>query len=362
VTARVTGEPRLAAVASWAVLTASFGLSASTWIALARLAGFTDTLTVPVVGVTLALAWLMPIAVDGYVVVALVLWMAPVPAKVAAFAKRNTYGAAGIGIAAQSAYHLLSTMSATTQEWRVALAAIVGALPPAVAALAVHMRALIRRESGTPTTKPATVPVATTRPATAPSTPPALTPIPVPSPMDTDTAVPSPVDVPAPSTVDTEPTSKPTDNPAQSPAVESAPIPTPADVAPRITPPRPIHSPATPATVNRPNRPAARRPRPSKPTTPATPLAPSTTDTHVSASDAAQHATPVAPDLLARATQVARQYRTEHGTPITPGQLAVRLKVTSETATQALAVIGLDPNNPTVPIPTVNGKPVQATQ
>src|SRR6266480_543025 len=91
---RRTGEPRLASVASWAVLTASFGLSASTWIALARLAGFTNTLTVPGFGITLAMAWLMPIAVDGYVTVALVLWMAPVPTKVARFAKRNTYGAA----------------------------------------------------------------------------------------------------------------------------------------------------------------------------------------------------------------------------------------------------------------------------
>src|SRR5919202_6883144 len=125
-----SGEPRLAAVASWAVLVASFGLSATTWIALARLAGFTTTLTVPGFGVSLALAWLLPIAVDGYVVVALVLWMAPVPARVARFARRNTYGAAGVGIVAQSAYHLLVTL-ATGEAWRVVLAAIVGALPPA---------------------------------------------------------------------------------------------------------------------------------------------------------------------------------------------------------------------------------------
>src|SRR5947208_12971026 len=135
VSASRTGEPRLASVASWAVLTASFGLSASTWIALARLAGFTNTLSVPGFGVRLAMAWLMPIAVDGYVVVALVLWMAPVPSKVARFAKRNTYGAAGIGIAAQSAYHLLFTLSTTNQLWRVILAAVVAPLPPAVAAL-----------------------------------------------------------------------------------------------------------------------------------------------------------------------------------------------------------------------------------
>jgi hypothetical protein len=59
---------------------------------------------------------------------------------------------------------------------------------------------------------------------------------------------------------------------------------------------------------------------------------------------------------------VARQYRTEHGTPITPGQLAVRLKVTSDQATQALAVLNLDPNHPTTPIPTVNGHRPKATR
>src|SRR3954463_5161663 len=123
-----TGEPRLAAIASWAVLAASFALSASTWIAMAILAGFTGTATLPVIDVTLRVAWLMPVAIDGYVVVALVLWMSPVPATVAEFAKKNTYGAAGIGIAAQSAYHLLAIQSETNQVWRVVLAAIVRAL------------------------------------------------------------------------------------------------------------------------------------------------------------------------------------------------------------------------------------------
>ncbi len=151
-----TGEPRLAAAASWAVLAASFGLSAATWIALARLAGFDNRVVLAGV-VAVSMAWLMPIAVDGYIVVALVLWMAPVPAKVAAFAKRNTYGAALVGVAAQSAYHALTVLAATGVVWRCVLAAVVGALPPGVAALAVHMRALIRRETGQPAaTRPAT--------------------------------------------------------------------------------------------------------------------------------------------------------------------------------------------------------------
>ena len=145
-----TGEPRLASFASWAVLAASFALSAATWIDLARLAGFSHRLDLHVVAADLA--WLMPVAVDGYVVVALVLWMSPVPAAVASFAKRNTYAAAGIGIAAQSVYHaLLTATTPDSRAWHAVFAAVVGALPPAVAGLAVHMRALIRRHA----TKPA---------------------------------------------------------------------------------------------------------------------------------------------------------------------------------------------------------------
>jgi hypothetical protein len=340
---RRSGEPRLASVASWAVLVASFGLSASTWIALARLAGFTDTLTVPGFGITLAMAWLMPIAIDGYVTVALVLWMAPVPAKVAAFARKNTYGAAGIGIAAQSAYHLLFTLSTTDEAWRVVLAAIVGALPPAIAGLAVHMRALIRRESSIAAT-PVTVPVSTpTAPTLATDQP------------STDTAAVlalvagSAAPTPPPSPVDSGPT-----EPAPTPDVTTE-IPTPADVAARITAPR-IASAAVPAAAPRPAARTTRSPRPTSPTTPAKTLAPSPTDTPVTASDVAQLTLPVVPpELAARATQVARQYRTEHGRPITANQLAVRLKVTTEQATQALAVLDLGPDSPTRPIPTVNG-------
>ncbi|MEU4789414.1 hypothetical protein AB0F95_06890 [Micromonospora tulbaghiae] len=337
----------MASIASWAVLVASFGLSASTWIALAELAGFTARITIPGTSVSLALAWLMPIAVDGYVVVALVLWMAPVPARVATFAKKNTYGAAGIGIAAQSAYHLLQTNANTDETWRVAMAAIVGALPPAVAGLAVHMRALIRRESGRT--------LAATGTGTARTFP---APAETPTPTMTVPAVPAPTpgrpELPIIPTTDTA-------EPAPTPAQPE--IPTPAQLATRITAPRPTPTPE-PSTP-RPDataRPA--RPRPSKPdVTPAPTLAPSTTDTPVTRSDAAQLPLPiVAPDLLARANRVAKQYRIEHGTPITPGQLAVRLKVTSEEATQALAVLDLDPNTDNRPVRSANGRPVKATR
>jgi hypothetical protein len=71
--------------------------------------------------------------------------------------------------------------------------------------------------------------------------------------------------------------------------------------------------------------------------------------------------TVVAPTVLAKAREVARQYRTEHGTPITPGQLAVRLKVTSDQAAQALAVLNLAADSPTRETATVNGHRPQRT-
>jgi hypothetical protein len=48
---------------------------------------------------------------------------------------------------------------------------------------------------------------------------------------------------------------------------------------------------------------------------------------------------------------------------ITPGQLAVRLKVTSDQAAQALAVLNLAADSPTTrEVTTVNGKPVRASR
>lgn len=145
-----TRVPALAVWASWAVLAASFGLSAATWIALGDLAGFGSPVALPF-GMRARLSWLMPVAVDGYVVVALVLWMSPVPARVASFARANTYTAAGCGVIAQSAFHALTTWTTTGVLWRAILAAAVGAMPPAVSAVCVHMRALLHREAHTAT-------------------------------------------------------------------------------------------------------------------------------------------------------------------------------------------------------------------
>jgi hypothetical protein len=146
--------------------------------------------------------------------------------------------------------------------------------------------------------------------------------------------------------------------PIASPAVSPA-VPSPAVVAQRITSRPPTSTPArsTPASYGaRPTRPD----RASKPTTrPARPAL-SATDTSVIASDRPASLLPVPPALLARVREVAKEYQTEHGTPITAGQLAVRLKVSTDQATQALALLNLPPNSQ-APITSVNGQPVKAT-
>lgn len=281
-----TGEPRLAASASWAVLAASFGLSAATWIAMARLAGFSTKLRLPLVDVTADLAWLMPVAVDGYVVVALVLWMAPVPAKVAAFARVNTYAAAGIGVAAQSAYHALTVWSnqPTTGRtvWQPVLAAVVGALPPAVAGLAVHMRALIRRESRPTIPAPA---------VTAP---------------DRVEAEPAPVSASASPVTETAPATPPM-RPVTSVPVDANP-PTPAEPAPSTSAdPIPVAAESTPAG----SVPSAPDPVPAGPVPPAVvaPARPPATPTPVGLVETAR------PGLLAPVTPAAFVRR--NGTPLT---------------------------------------------
>jgi hypothetical protein len=160
-----------------------------------------------------------------------------------------------------------------------------------------------------------------------------------------------------------EPRTEPAMTPEPVPARDE--VPTPAAVAARITG-ADTTSTAGSAVALRPTTARTRKPRPRpEPSTTAQPLAAPATDTPVTEPEPAQLPLPmvVAPELLARARRVSMQYRTEHGTPITAGQLAIRLKVNSEQASQALAVLDLGPNTPTEKVPTVNGnRPQKATR
>lgn len=135
-------------VSSWLTLIASFFLSFATWVAIGEIAGFNDKWdagevwdVLPVI----SLAWALPICVDGYVVTALITWLAPVSEEIAVVAKWNTYVGAIVGILAQSGYHGWAAADRKLNWFLVGLSVVVGALPPALSAGAVHMRAMVRR-------------------------------------------------------------------------------------------------------------------------------------------------------------------------------------------------------------------------
>jgi hypothetical protein len=195
----------------------------------------------------------------------------------------------------------------------------------------------------------------------------AVAPEPLSIPAVRHNAVPSTIPAPIlePSTLDTAPPEETDPTPAASPAVAAS-VPTPAlpenpaALAARITKSRtnPPASTTEPARAARPDR-----SRTNTPATPAPKLAPSTTDMHVSASDAAQLALPIVPpELLAQAREVARKHRAEHGTPINQGQLAAQLRMNSEVARNLLAILDQAPEHVTSAVSTGNGKSVQATR
>jgi predicted membrane-bound spermidine synthase len=138
----MTVEPKLAKRASWISILCSFVLSAETWVKLAELAGFTGTLHVTGTDVTLRTSWAMVGVVDAYVVGALVLWTFTTNKELARFARKNTYAAALVGVAAQAGYHGWQAIDRNAAVMVVVLSIVVGALPPLFAAVGIHMRSI----------------------------------------------------------------------------------------------------------------------------------------------------------------------------------------------------------------------------
>lgn len=148
-------ESPVGVIASWATILASFVLSFVTWVAVGDLAGYG------------MVAFALAVCIDGYIVTALVTWMAPVTDEIAVFARRNVYGAAVGGALAQGVYHGATAWDTSHSVWKTVLASGVGAAVPALTALGVHMRCLALRS-----TRPAwfarTVPATVHAPALAP--------------------------------------------------------------------------------------------------------------------------------------------------------------------------------------------------
>jgi hypothetical protein len=202
---------------------------------------------------------------------------------------------------------------------------------------------------------------------TVPANPDTLS-VPAPTATSTEPTVPPvPVDVPPPAVVPNPVNPAPalpgTAAPARSPEPDSSTaVPTPDVVAARIATPTAISQDRSVATA-RPDAPPP-RPRPRNGNTVSAPLPRPADDTPVNEPDAVQLKLPtLAPDLLDRAEQAARQHRAETGSLINPGQLAARLHVSSELAAEALTYLRQAPHHPTQPRNAVNGtRPSKATR
>lgn len=127
----MTIEPKMAVRASWVSILCSFVLSADTWVKLAEMAGFSHRVSWAMVGV-----------VDAYVISALVLWTFTTNRELASFARKNTYAAALVGVAAQAGYHGWQAGARGAAVIVIILSIVVGALPPLFAAVGIHMRSI----------------------------------------------------------------------------------------------------------------------------------------------------------------------------------------------------------------------------
>lgn len=212
----------ISTAACWLTIVASFVLSFSTWLALGQLAGF---------GV---LAVALPFCVDGYVVTSLTTWLMPeVSAKLARFARANLYAVGLVGVTAQAGYHgwLVASGTPAGGQGQILLATAVGALPMAVATLAVHIRARVARELAALQPVPVAQAATTTPLSDLTSTPApqpeksAAPPIPAPSPRTSET----------PRAQDAMVTTRPVQVPAVAPTPRAA-----APAPQRTARPRPI--------------------------------------------------------------------------------------------------------------------------
>lgn len=123
-------------------------LSFSTWVHLAEAVGFSGRCTI--FGVTLRLAWLLPIAIDCYTVTVIRVWLrSPAGSAVLAYAKANALAAIVLSVAGQAAFHAFSAAGVKMVSlWWFAI--IIGGIPPALLGLVMDLYTRMKHEADTP--------------------------------------------------------------------------------------------------------------------------------------------------------------------------------------------------------------------
>jgi hypothetical protein len=140
-------------------------LSFSTWVHLAEAVGFDGRATI--FGVTLRLAWLLPIAIDCYTVTVIRVWLrSPAGSAVLAYAKANALAAIVLSVAGQAAFHAFSAAGVRMVNlWWFAI--IVGGIPPALLGLVMDLYTRMKHEAGAAVEEAAAAVVAVVEPASA---------------------------------------------------------------------------------------------------------------------------------------------------------------------------------------------------
>lgn len=120
-------------------------LSFDTWVRLAEAVGFTAT-TSPF-GITIRIAWLLPLAVDVYALTSTRIWIHGHPEpRVVRYAARNAIGAITLSVAGNALYHAFLAANWTIRDCPPVVIAI-GGVPPLLLGLVVHLHTLVNQQA-----------------------------------------------------------------------------------------------------------------------------------------------------------------------------------------------------------------------
>jgi hypothetical protein len=97
-------------------------------------------------GLTVYLAWLLPLAVDIYALIGFRVWLRSTTASETTrdFARKSTFAAIGLGVGGNAGYHLMVSLGWERSPWPVVV--VVSALPPIMLGAVAHLSALRNRD------------------------------------------------------------------------------------------------------------------------------------------------------------------------------------------------------------------------
>ncbi|MFC0623792.1 DUF2637 domain-containing protein [Kribbella deserti] len=164
-------------------------------------------------------AWLLPVCIDALALGAGRVWLSNrYDSEARRFARAASMAALAVSVAGNAVGHIVALDNAPW--WKVALAVLVGAVPPVALAAVGHLMTLSARPQDEAKPSPAPVPAPVASPAPAPVVSPAPVPVPSPARVPVPSAGPAPVPVASPAPVPVPPAS-----PAPVPVRRPTPVP-----------------------------------------------------------------------------------------------------------------------------------------